>query len=118
MVVASSTSTCSPQTQPLLKSDENEGAHSLQCPVSETVDSPRIIIADWADGRGKGGDEVFHSEFTQRSMVRYPQTTQHSSAALTDSLNFWSGWSRYNQSTFVQFDFSFVLSDNSVNNRM
>ena len=40
---------------------------------------------------GKGGDEVFHSEFTQRSMVRYPQTTQHSSAALTDSLNFWSG---------------------------
>ena len=91
MVVASSTSTCSPQTQPLLKSDENEGAHSLQCPVSETVDSPRIIIADWADGRGKGGDEVFHSEFTQRSMVRYPQTTQHSSAALTDSLNFWSG---------------------------
>ena len=40
---------------------------------------------------GKGGDEVFHSEFTQRSMVRYPQTTQHSSAALTDSLNFWNG---------------------------
>ena len=40
---------------------------------------------------GKGGDEVFHSEFTQRSMVRYPQTTQHSSAALTDSLNSWNG---------------------------
>ena len=79
--IASSVSICSPQTQPLLLSDENEGAHSLQCPVSETVDSPRIIIADWADGRGKGGDEVFHSEFTQRSMVRYPQTTQHSSVA-------------------------------------
>ena len=59
MVVASSASICSPQTQLLLLSDENEGAHSLQCPVSETVDSPRIIIADWADGRGKGETRYF-----------------------------------------------------------
>ena len=36
-----------------------------QCPVTETVDSLRIIIADWADeGRGKKGER---RDFTQSS---------------------------------------------------
>ena len=55
---------------------------------------------------GKGGDEVFHSEFTQRSMVRYPQTTQHSSAALTDSLNFWN---RNGTDTTRELKFSLIF---------
>ena len=43
-----------------------------QCPVTETVDSLRIIIADWADGRGKGRGGI---SLTGRSMVRYPLLT-------------------------------------------
>ena len=33
-----------------------------QCPVTETVDSLRIIIADWADGREKGERRYFSEE--------------------------------------------------------
>ena len=33
-----------------------------QCPVTETVDSLRIIIADWADGREKGERRYFSEQ--------------------------------------------------------